>query len=57
MKAHYDIDSGMIQSWYGGVTVGERPQTGKITVTKRDVVTGDVAGRFSAFRRFVRGVC
>ena len=28
---------------YADVTVGERPQTGKITVTKRDVVTGDTA--------------
>jgi uncharacterized surface anchored protein len=28
---------------YGDVTVGERPQTGKITVTKRDSVTGDTA--------------
>ena len=28
---------------YGDVAVGERPQTGKITVTKRDTVTGDVA--------------
>ena len=28
---------------YGDVTVGEKPQVGRITVTKRDVVTGDVA--------------
>jgi len=28
---------------YGDVTVGEKPQVGKITVTKRDVSTGDVA--------------
>ena len=28
---------------YGDVAVGERPQTGRITVTKRDSVTGDTA--------------